>query len=84
MSRLRRRLPVSQRKYRFVASYIDERIHTDIPMQLENYLIEHVEPAVEVSTSTQTDVFANTELRKTYVPGKSGVDASTQVRFNCI
>ena len=81
MSNLLLRLPVSSRKY-WLGTPIDERINADIPLQLEKYLTEQVEPTFEVSISTQTDVFTNIELRKTYIPEKSGVDASTQVRFH--
>lgn len=51
-----------------------------VEVSLEEHLIEQVEAAPEVEVTTQTDVFEDRPQTPDYVPKKTGIDVSTQVR----
>eukprot|EP00753_Platysulcus_tardus_P007233 PLAT1498.1.p1 GENE.PLAT1498.1~~PLAT1498.1.p1 ORF type:complete len:464 (-),score=232.14 PLAT1498.1:43-1434(-) len=50
-----------------------------VELDLTPYLVEAVEETPEVEVSTQTDRFLPRKPVKTFVPAKTGIDASTQI-----
>lgn len=56
---------------------VEGRMHMDV--QTDDFLEELTDRPVEVSMETQTEAFMDRPPSPLFVPGKSGIDADTQV-----